>query len=61
MVKMYDYIIKTTGNPINNNSSTIINMGDIHIQGTNLADAELVASAVNREFRNFENNIRRSK
>jgi len=61
MVKMYDYIIKTTGNPINNNSSTIINMGGIHIQGTNLADAELVASAVNREFRNFENNIRRSK
>lgn len=60
MVKMYDYIIKTTGNPINN-SSTIINMGGIHIQGTNLADAELVASAVNREFRNFENNIRRSK
>lgn len=60
MVKMYDYIIKTTGNPINN-SSTIINMGGIHIQGTNLADAELVASVVNREFRNFENNIRRSK
>lgn len=60
MVRMYDYIIKTTGNPINN-SSTVINMGGIHIQGTNLADAELVASAVNREFRNFENNIRRSK
>jgi len=60
MVKMYDYIIKTTGNPINN-SSTVINMGGIHIQGTNLADAELVASTVSREFRNFENNIRRSK